>query len=200
MFLTRLVPDKVNIKGYQREEKCDVTKIQICEIMSLDSICRKNKLKKKTRTKNQPSCANLRGDISTFMLWWLCSHWQCSMFNVHCQCSMLVSEHFSSCSFWTWQPNPSFHKTSFLWRHHFCSLKWGTTRSLVARMFPPKSPVLGAKTKTGSSNVSKNFNRKPLMTSHANNHTFLRVDVTLQFRRKTRRFLTTSPILKRGFW
>ena len=29
-----------------REEKCDITKIQICEIMGLDRILRKNKMKK----------------------------------------------------------------------------------------------------------------------------------------------------------
>ena len=30
----------------RREEKCDVIKIQICEIMGLDGIFRKNKMKK----------------------------------------------------------------------------------------------------------------------------------------------------------
>lgn len=45
-------------RGLDREERCDVTKIQTCELMGLVSILRKNKLKKNALAKNQAVIAN----------------------------------------------------------------------------------------------------------------------------------------------
>ena len=46
-LITRKTSNDVNIAvSPDREEKCDITKIQICEIMGLDRILRKNKMKK----------------------------------------------------------------------------------------------------------------------------------------------------------
>ena len=50
-------------------EKCVVTKIQICLIIGLYGISRKNKMKKAPLAKYQTSCANWRRrDINTYML------------------------------------------------------------------------------------------------------------------------------------
>ena len=46
-LITRKTSNDVSITvSPDREEKCDITKIQICEIMGLDRILRKNKMKK----------------------------------------------------------------------------------------------------------------------------------------------------------
>ena len=46
-LITRKTSNDVSIAvSPDREEKCDITKIQICEIMGLDRILRKNKMKK----------------------------------------------------------------------------------------------------------------------------------------------------------
>ena len=50
---------------------CDVKKIQICEIMELVNIFRKNKTRRAPLAKNHPVSANLWVDISTGLLWWL---------------------------------------------------------------------------------------------------------------------------------
>ena len=50
---------------------CDVKKIQICEIMELVNIFRKNKMRRAPLAKNHPVSANLWVDISTGLLWWL---------------------------------------------------------------------------------------------------------------------------------
>ena len=55
MVLTKLIQD------YHREEKYDVTKIQICEIMRMDSIFRKDKVKKKNHCHKSAFLCKLAG-------------------------------------------------------------------------------------------------------------------------------------------
>ena len=51
------------------EENCDVTKFKFVKLWDWSAFTRKRR--KSPLAKNQPFSENWRGDISTFMLWWL---------------------------------------------------------------------------------------------------------------------------------